>query len=405
VLHVFEVCYAGHFSYFYEHPRVVPYLQCLHDRDLLFDVENTRGSCADVFYESVPWPVRPEHHLVARTLRLISFEKSVSADPFNATTDAIEFASWGPWIGFTTLDVCKILSELESPHRSRGRRDQNPNLSVAGRRMMIPFFSHGFQGIVVGFFLGIDDAAAELIRTEILQFGQTLADKWSMLRHQHFSEALRRYQDVNQVIEALVQMVSPIDYIIVELRDQTSGYRLRREANYWAGYERLTRAELISLKNSDAEIRLENIILPNSNVVIKTLSGHSMFDAQFTRARLEIILNHPLADVQTDNLRQSITFDRLAAKLNLIKEKTALGSASHASYRQIYVLEKMMRDFNSGFATISNNELRLYFKDKFSGSIKNGYQISSHSEDIDKLFDGEVLLEKTRNGVTVRWKL
>ena len=138
-------------------------------------------------------------------------------------------------LGFCVESITKILSTLQS-NLSAG----HPKIpQISGYRMIMPFFSNGFQGAIVGFFFGIDNATAELIRNELMQFGQTLADKWALLRQQSFNLVILNSGDPKQVAEGLLKIVSPVDYIVVDCAGRSAGYRLRREESYFAGYERL----------------------------------------------------------------------------------------------------------------------------------------------------------------------
>jgi hypothetical protein len=394
--------YRGHFSYFFDQRQVSSFLNCLQDEDQLLLLEASEGACADVLYEWVPWPVRPEHHLVARTLRSISFASAFSSDPFSATADAIEIASWGPWIGFSPWDVISILLKLQAAPVSEV--DDSPPLSVSGRRMMIPFFSNGFQGIVVGFFIGIDDTTAELIRTELLQYGQTLADKWSMIRRQHFHESLNRSFNLERMAENLTQMVSPVDYLVVRGGDQLHGYKLRHEGGYWAGYERLDREVAARLLDLEADIHLERWQISNAEVIIKTLSGHTMFDPVFTRARLELLLNHQVTGLPFERNEGYLVLETLRELETNLRHKAITGHPSHATLRQLCVVQKVVRHYQDEQVSITNSELKSFFSKYLKNNrSKNGYQISSHLNDLKKIFDNSVTISKTRNNITLKW--
>ena len=396
--------YQGHFSYFYNSPKVLSFLNCQTDIDVLHLLELVEGACADVLYGCVPWPVRPEHHLIARTLRSITFARSATEEPFSQTMDAIEFACWGPWIGFSPQNVKDILAELQSTPPGEDGTQQRSDLSVAGRRMMLPFFSNGFQGIVVGFFIGIDDIAAEHIRTELMQYGQTLADKWSMLRRRHFTEVLKESRSAEHIAEFLVQLVSPVDYVIVRSSDQISGYRLRREGSYWAGHESIEREMLLHLAQQKADIRLGGGEIPGIEAAIKTLSGYSMLDPVLTHARLEMILQHHVEPQAAGPAKSLLTFDALQNLQDLLREKANSGRPSQATLRQQFVVDKVMRNFKSGQISISNNELKSFFeKAMHVDRSMNGYQISSHIGDIEKIFEGTVKITKTRNSIKLKW--
>ncbi len=392
--------YRGHFSYFFEQTEVVRFLNCKEDNEHLLDLENTFGACADVLYEAVPWPVHPDRHLVAGTSTSISFDREPSATPIDALTDAIELASWGPWIGLPHAALRDLIDIHAQPNVSA-----HGELAQAGQKIMIPFFSQGLQGVVVGLFIDIDDSTAQSIRTELLQFGQTMSDKWSILRNVYFWETVRDYRgDIIQLARALLHMISPVDYVIVEVEGRMEGYKLRKEDGYWAGYRRLKPDEVSSLKQDqqEAKITLENVILPKSLITIKTLPDNANLDAFFAKMRLEMLLRNPLGLIQLSK-RQDVTVDTVNDMIRDMKAKLDAGHQSLSTYRQLYVLEKIAKHFRDGNVSVTNNDLKEYLGKFFGDGMKSGYQISSHGGEIEKLFETGITVEKSRIGLNISW--
>jgi hypothetical protein len=70
--------------------------------------------------------------------------------------------------------------------------------------------------------------------------------------------------------------------------------------------------------------------------------------------------------------------------------------------RQIYVLDKIIRNYSAGAVAVTNSELLHYLKTK-TDKVRSGYQISSHAEDIRKLLGQDATVERSRNGVHIRW--
>ena len=390
--------YRGHFSSFFEQPEVARFLNIKDDEQLLA-IENTFGSCADVFYEAVPWPVHPDHHLVPRTSKnVISFDRNYPKTKIDELSDAIEFASWGPWIGIKFEDLFNIISPQAPKKNSAGT-----GFTISGKRIMMPFFSHGLQGLVVGFFVGVDDAALETIRTELLQFGVTLADKWSILRSTRFWASVREYRgDISRLAASLIYMISPVDYAIIEVDGRMAGYKLCTESGYWAGYKKLSSEDALSLKQNESEIVLRNVLFPNSLVIIKTLPDSANIDSFFTRTRLEMILRNPLG-VNYTSKQKELTFDDVVDKIRSLQEKVEAGHKSLSTLRQLYVLEKVAKHFSEGNATITNSELREYFTKELGEGAKGGYQISSHSGEIERLFEAGLAVERSRIGLNLSW--
>ena len=391
--------YRGHFSYFFDLPEIKPFMTSLLDDASLLDTENVSasGACADIFYATVPWPLRPRHHLISRTLPQISFQASQAAEPFTAINDAIEYASWGPWIGLSVTDVCKFLSHLKTAVPP----PPTHCYVLPGRRMIIPFFSQGFQGLVVGFFTGIDNGQAELVRTELLQFGQTLADRWSLLRWRHFWESLRNQGSPKQLIGAILQLVSPVSYVIIETSSGIEGYKLKDEETYWAGYRTLTSEEARMLSARPAELKLNGTLFPGSAVTIKLLPDYPMLDQEFTKARIDMLLHSPL-ELCMPMQKSSLTLDALKELRASLDTRSFDGPRSLSVRRQMYVLDKIIRNYPAGAVVVTNNELLRYLKTK-TENIPSGYQISSHADDIRKLLGPAATVERSRNGIQIRW--
>lgn len=388
--------YKGHFSYFFDQPDVKAFLECFHDRQALLDIDNTRGACPDILYEAVPWPLQPRHHLISRTLDQICFQPS--EETFTAITDAIEFASWGSWIGFKVDEVCKILMRLKT---SSASSPASQSKGIAGRRMIIPFFSQGFQGVVVGFFTGIDNTQSELVRTELLQFGQTLADQWAWQRFRSYWETTQKRHDATHLAEAILQMVSPVSYVIVDAGDQSDGYRLREEGSYWAGYRKLAPNEISMLRSKNCEIRLIDNVAPNCTVTIKVLSSYNVLDQEFTTMRIKMLLSN-LIGKQSLGDNELFSLEKLKNKKIMLESRTEHGSVSLALRRQIFVIEKVIMNYRSGAISITNHELLRYLKDK-GNHVSSGYQISSHSDEIARFLGPSARVERSRNGIHVRW--
>ncbi len=391
--------YRGHFSHFFDLPEIKPFMGGQLDDASLLDTESVAagGACADIFYATVPWPLRPRHHLLSRTLPQISFQASQAAEPFTAITDAIEYASWGPWLGLSVTEVCNILSHLKTatpPPPSQA-------YVLPGRRMLIPFFSQGYQGLVVGFFTGVGNDQAELVRTELLQFGQTLADRWSLMRWRRFWESLRKQDSPRQLASAILQLVSPVSYLIMETSSSIEGYKLRDEETYWAGYRTLSAEEARMLCTRPAEIKLNGTLLPGASVTIKLLPDYPMLDQEFTKARIDMLLHSPL-ELFTPVRESSLTLETLKEMRSSLDTRSNGGPRPLSQRRQMYVLDKIIKNYTTGAIAVTNSELLRYLKTK-TDNVPNGYQISSHAEDITKLLGPGATVERSRNGVQIRW--
>ena len=398
-MRIFESRHANHFPESFDTQEIRAFLDCTTDEQIK-DVEGTYGACADVFYQAVFWPVRAENHLISRTVEGITFSLDAPTSPARSLADAVEAAAWGPWIGFEPKSLCRFIEGFQGKEPVWKANI----LHTAGHRIVIPFFSNGFQGMVAGLFLGLHVDEIDNIRSDLLQFGQTLADKWALTRNAYLWQTVRDYNgDVDLLAEALIHAVSPIASLIVEIDGQTRGYRLNGLESDWSGFVKLGRAEMEDICRFGADITLVDKPLSGCRILINNLKNHEMIDQYFARLRVEMLLEQPTSIV-TVRSRNMISEEFLTGKIQSLVDRIATGKRSVPVLRQLYVANKILQNIGDGQIMISNLEILKHLEQINPGEKNSGYQISSYQSEITKIFDGHVRVNKSRNGIILSWR-
>jgi hypothetical protein len=97
-------------------------------------------------------------------------------------------------------------------------------------------FSRGLQGVVFGLFTDVPKDQMQPILTLLLQFGETLSDIYSDLRWKAFVDVLEGDLDEGELAREIINVVSPIQKIIVSRNGRRAGYKIGTESVYWSGY-------------------------------------------------------------------------------------------------------------------------------------------------------------------------
>jgi hypothetical protein len=215
---------------------------------------------------------------------------------------ALDIAAFGAWTGLSVKDAGQALSWLQKPSDHADAEDIVLSPNGSAERLVMPFFSHGFQGTVFGFFIGLQDAQKEHILKALVQFGQSLADNYAFFRRNDCLKKLQQKRDAASLASALLGVVSPVEHLVVEKDGRHHAYSLKREDGYWAGYHELRGGHAAEL-GRELEFagkcqRLDqNIMGDRFRLIVKPVQDRDSLDPVFSwislQARLSEILHVP----------------------------------------------------------------------------------------------------------------
>jgi hypothetical protein len=362
----------------------------------------------DVLFSGCPWPILPEYHLQAKSFQFIKYERDFHQylNPWSAWIEALDAICLGPWVGLKAGQIAQILEALH-PEKTQIPLfgDDGNGLVTRGRRISLPFFVNGFQGIVTGFFAELDAHGEAAVTTTLLQFGQTLADIYFDLRSRHFLERARHANNqLDALARALVSLLSPIELLVIQSGSLRHGYQLLREHGYWAGFASMDDAAITLALASKRGFQIQLPADFDATLFVEPVNASIAIDAELAKMSLQNCLAKHFAQLSRAPAAAGLSLtdvDRARAELENTLEN---GQPSLAKLRLIYVLDKVAKSWTAGKVQINNYEMKRYLMGKLNREVKNGYQITSYTDDIRKQFQGRLTVEKSRSGVLLQWR-
>ncbi len=202
--------------------------------------ESVHGWCVDAFAAEFPWPVMPDIHLSTTGYRQATLSKrgilGRGRGPLLRFMHAVDIAAFGACTGLSVKDAGLALSWLQEPPSLAEPEDLVLMPQGDAERLIMPFFSFGFQGVVFGLFNGLQAAQKEHVLKALVLFGQSLADNYACLRRNDCLRKMQQNRDAGSIASAFLGVVSPVEHLVVEKDGRFHAYSLDREDNYWAGY-------------------------------------------------------------------------------------------------------------------------------------------------------------------------
>jgi hypothetical protein len=395
--------YNGAFSPFFSNPFVRTIFNNVDDLDYLADSAlAVSGSWVDRLFETCPFPLYPSRLLEVQSFRQITMEGEIefySRTPWLAWCEALDLICLGPWAGFMPSTLATMVTALESKVAKLSPDAVNLGNTVLCRKVVLPMFSRGLQGIVVGLFTDVPKQEIEPILTTLIQFGETLSDVYADLRWKHFTDALETQLDEKALAREVINAVSPVGKLIVGREGRRAGYKLGYEADYWSGYEPLAQAEL----NAERSKHGFSVMSPSgAEIYIEPITDIPHINSEFTRIRLENYLSQVFGSIATSSNDDVLSLKDVQRRLGEYKAYADDRSASLAKLRQFYVISKVEQHWHDGGVKVTNNELKRFFEN-LGREAKNGYQVTSFAAEFEKIFEDRVTATKTRNALSLTW--
>lgn len=395
--------YQGSFLPYFSDPRVSGILQYVDDLDHLSDSGLTiADSWVDRLVDAVPGPLIPQKHFQVQSFTPLNFAGEVSlysGSPWLAWAEMLEFASLGPWYGFSAEEIIWIINALRRSINGTAFQRLNRSERILCRYVSIPIFSRGLQGFVAGIFFDVKKEQREGVLNALLQFGETMGDIYADLRRRHFFEALDGDPDDEQLARELVQFVSPVAKLIMKRGNRKTGYGLNYEQGYLAGYRPLTAAEC------DAPPAPQSFVISGpyrSEIYVEPICDLPSLNPEFARMRLESYLNHTLGSVVTRDDVVTLPYADVQQLRVQLEAYTDNRAASVAKLRQFYVVKQVEANWAAGAVKVTNHELRRFLEHQ-GRATKNGYQVTSYKAEFEKIFLGKVSASSTRNALSLSW--
>jgi hypothetical protein len=338
-----------------------------------------------------------------QSFRRITIEGEIEfygASAWLAWIEALDLVCHGCWAGFkpgSILHMVKVLGQKIAgvPPELIDIED-----AVLGQKVILPMLSRGLQGIVAGIFTDVPKAQIEPILTSLLQFGESVSDVYADLRWKAFIEVLEQALDEEALAREVINVVSPIAKIVVSRDGRRAGYKIGTESNYWAGYERLAPKELTAARS---EYGFAVAGPYSAEIYIEPLTDVPNLNPEFMRIRIENFLNQTLGSAPSVQTTNPLTFAEIRRLRLEFEEYAQDARVSIAKLRQLYVIQKIEKFWHKASVKISNSEMKGFLESR-GRDAKNGYQVTSFTSELERIFSGKVAAAKTRNALSLTWK-
>jgi hypothetical protein len=395
--------YNGAFSTFFSAPRVRTIFSNIDDLDHLAQSGlAVGGSWVDLLFETCPFPLQPSRVLEVQSFRPITIEGEIdfySRTPWLAWCEALDLICLGPWGGLHPTTAINMVAALEQRVVRLASDVIDLEDAVLGRKVILPMFSRGLQGVVIGLFTDVPKGEIEPILTTLIQFGETLSDVYADLRWKHFIDVLEDELNEKELAREVINAVSPVGKLIVSHEGRRAGYKLGYESDYWSGYELLAQNELSAERSKHGF----TVAGPNgAEIYIEPITDIPHINSEFTRIRLENYLNEVFGSIATVSNGEALSLKDVQQLLAEYQPYSDDRSASLAKLRQFYVIAQVERHWHDGAVKVTNNELKR-FLESLGRDAKNGYQVTSFASEFEKIFTDRVTATKTRNALSLSW--
>jgi hypothetical protein len=396
--------YKGPFSSYFSEPQVQTIFSHAENLDDLANTALAIGDdWVDTLFQACPFPLHPNKHLQMRVFQQLESNEELefySQSKWLSWTEALDLVCLGSWAGLKPDSILTMIGLLQNRLDKAPIRSRAENVFL-GRRVVLPVFSRGLQGVVVGFFVNTPRVDRDSIFSTLLQFGGSLADVYADFRWTEFVEMLGRDNlSDRQLARQIINVVSPVKKVIVTRDGRSIGYKIHQEESYWGGYDLLSAVELKNI-SLDAGFLIAGI--NDTEVYIEPFSDVSEINFQFTRIRLETNLNRAMSSILLNTGNKALSMDdldRIYAPYLLIKADEPV---STAKLRQEYVLRKIREYWDVGSVRISNVELKKYLENRLHQGVRSGYQATTYALELERVLEQRVKTSKEGNSLILTW--
>ena len=404
--------YEGRFARELKSGVIKQYLDKEHNIAEFSLLEAQTGMFPDVLYATVPRICGLRHFREGEFLKVVLNKDEIltrARCPLTALGMAAELVSLGPGLNLSQRNVTTVFEWLREGTRLAGKKNAIAQQNMHSERILIPAFSHGLQGVTWGFFYNLNDEQKPLVRNLLQQFGQSLADAASLLRQKYFLREIETLKSNREFIEALLQLVSPVEHIVTQIDGEYRGYRLREEGEFWLGYDEVNGDEANALAQA-----------ANNDVVQLELFGSDLLIHVMPLKAFSAI-NSALAWVRSTNRAEKIAdkpniqiaplqLAELDAASTTLRHQIREGYGVYVACRNLYVIDCVLRHYAAGEITLTNGRCQDFMRRILSKSDVTGYQVCGRALDklrldINKLLPRRLQLEPLANrAVRVSWR-
>ncbi len=356
------------------------------------------GWCVDAFASQMPWPVIPDFHLRVSGYRPVAVTKQGilgrGRGPFLRFVNAVDIAALGACGGLSVNSVMQALSWLNGPCIPDDSPDVALDAPENSERLVLPLFSYGFQGVVLGSFTGLEASQKEPVFKALVQFGQSLSDAYASFRRNDCLQILRRDREADLIASAFLNVISPVEHLIVEKDGKFCSFSLQREDGYWARYRELRGPAAGELSQQVGQqgkcfTLQQDYMGDRFRLIVKPVEDSESLDSIFTWISLEARLSEALQVAGATGGRDPLSLSMLTSIKEALEKKSLHGPevadrsrGDIGRLKRLCIIELIIENFERGEIELTNHLLKSRLEKKLGprAPIKlNGYQIAGRA--------------------------
>jgi hypothetical protein len=346
-------------------------------------------------------------------------------NPVLAIVAGMDLVRVGPWLGLTVSEICAALDLFAQAGASpkggdRLIRIENNNYA---EKIVIPVFTSGLQGTLIGFFCNLEAQHKQDVRSILDQAGRELGEELALERKFALRELFTKNgYDVRALADAVIQIGSPVERVIVSSAEGHFAYVICREENYFTGYEAREGDAASCLIGDGTHLLIESPILdPPYKIYIRTLQGFPSLDPVIHGLRVKLaffdilgsrsffsIANTP--GTNTGNCTQTLTKEELDQAIAALEHQMRTERGRRGVAKILCFLEVLKKNYSAQQMRISNHEIQKRMSEKLNNGKVNGYQVTGKAfkkfeAEIQKLLTEKInFKELNARVISVSWK-
>lgn len=362
----------------------------------------------DEFYANFPWPLLPALHFPPAIFLPAGFRqdyiKTTIFSPLRAATIALDLVTHGPGLNLRPADIISVLDWLtDDPSGHPFPLQDSQNL----KKIVIPAYSGGLQGIAFGMFKDLPVAIEPKIAALLTQFVTTVGEALARERENTFLGA--KTSGLHEYALSYLRIVPPLEHIIFLTRSRKIGFKITKENDYLSGYVELTDRALSDAISDPLNYTIKSEEHDNDiGIRVKAMDGMDGLSSLFTLLRIYT----PATSFKLNEENAQITplgRSDIGAALHGLRRQVAEGRGANAASKKIFLLDCVLQNYSRAQVTLTNQKSRDYIEN-ILGKGAGNYHITGKASkkfenDVQKLLPNCFVFEQvSAHAIRVRWQ-
>jgi hypothetical protein len=366
------------------------------DAEALDLLQATEDWFPDLLHEQLRWPCVVDDYLMPREFSYLTLDPSriskMVNNPIRALVAGAGLVRTGHWLGLSTEDIHNALNLLDASRLGAAVSD-DPDMPIKryAEKIMIPIFSLGFQGAIIGFFSHLEPQQRMHLRCLLDQAGRCLGELQAVERKTKLVAVLRQSKvSAKTLADVALQIASPIEHIVVSLNGEHYGYAICKEEDYLAGYDQKIGIEAEHLKQdpNNEILDLRNLD-PPAQIYIKPLRGYAALEPVIYGLRIRTALSEffgafkeaiPLSSPLKGSTHTSkLNVEELDKVIMALQQQMNTSHGRRAAAKCLCFFEMVKDRLGAKELRITNADMQRRMSQKLDMSKLNGYQVTGEA--------------------------